>query len=107
MAVATFDFIIVGAGSARWVLANRLTEKPGRSVLLVEAGGSDRHPYIAAPAGFLKTFADPRFNWCFTTEPGVAINNRAIYFPCGKVLGGIERHQRPLYRFQPLELIHR
>ena len=97
MAVATFDYIIVGAGSAGCVLANRLTENPRRSVLLVEAGGSDRHPYIAAPAGFLKTFADPRFNWCFTTEPGVAINNRAIYFPRGKVLGGSSAINGHLY----------
>ena len=64
MTVATFDYIIVGAGSAGCVLANRLSANPRTSVLLVEAGGSDRHPYIAAPAGFLKTFADPRFNLC-------------------------------------------
>ncbi|MDB5578335.1 MAG: choline dehydrogenase [Bradyrhizobium sp.] len=102
MAVATFDYIIVGAGSAGCVLANRLTENPRISVLLVEAGGSDRHPYIAAPAGFLKTFADPRFNWCFTTEPGAAIGNRAIHFPRGKVLGGSSAINGHLYvRGQP------
>ena len=81
MAIATYDYIIVGAGSAGCVLANRLTQDPRTSVLLVEAGGSGRHPYISAPAGFLKTFADPRFNWCFATEPGAGVNNRAIHFP--------------------------
>ena len=96
MTVATFDYIIVGAGSAGCVLANRLSANPRTSVLLVEAGGSDRHPYIAAPAGFLKTFADPRFNWCFTTEPGAAIGNRAIHFPRGKVLGGSSSINGPL-----------
>jgi choline dehydrogenase len=97
MAASTVDYIIVGAGSAGCVLANRLTEDPRISVLLVEAGGSDRHPYIAAPAGFLKTFADPRFNWCFTTEPGAAIGDRAIHFPRGKVLGGSSAINGHLY----------
>ena len=97
MAASTVDYIIVGAGSAGCVLANRLTEDPRVSVLLVEAGGSDRHPYIAAPAGFLKTFADPRFNWCFTTEPGAAISDRAIHFPRGKVLGGSSAINGHLY----------
>jgi choline dehydrogenase len=97
MASAAFDYIIVGAGSAGCVLANRLTRDPRTSVLLVEAGGSDRHPYISAPAGFLKTFADPRFNWCFTTEPGAGINNRAIHFPRGKVLGGSSAINGHLY----------
>src|ERR1700676_4362908 len=97
MAVATFDYIIVGAGSAGCVLANRLSGNSRTSVLLVEAGGSDRHPYIAAPAGFLKTFADPRFNWCFTTEPGAAIGNRTIHFPRGKVLGGSSAINGHLY----------
>jgi len=97
MAASTVDYIIVGAGSAGCVLANRLTEDPRVSVLLVEAGGSDRHPYIAAPAGFLKTFADPRFNWCFTTEPGAAIRDRAIHFPRGKVLGGSSAINGHLY----------
>src|SRR6202165_6264240 len=97
MAVATFDYIIVGAGSAGCVLANRLSGNSRTSVLLVEAGGSDRHPYIAAPAGFLKPFADPRFNWCFTTEPGAAIGNRTIHFPRGKVLGGSSAINGHLY----------
>jgi choline dehydrogenase len=97
MAAPTFDYIIVGAGSAGCVLANRLSGNPRVSVLLVEAGGSDRHPYIAAPAGFLKTFTDARFNWCFTTEPGADINNRPVYFPRGKVLGGSSAINGHLY----------
>ena len=97
MAAAVYDYVIVGAGSAGCVLANRLTENPRISVLLLEAGGSDRHPYISAPAGFLKTFADPRFNWCFTTEPGAGVNDRAIHFPRGKVLGGSSAINGHLY----------
>jgi choline dehydrogenase len=97
MAIATYDYIIVGAGSAGCVLANRLTQDPRTSVLLVEAGGGGRHPYISAPAGFLKTFADPRFNWCFATEPGAGVNNRAIHFPRGKVLGGSSAINGHLY----------
>ncbi|RTL68365.1 MAG: choline dehydrogenase [Hyphomicrobiales bacterium] len=97
MAARIVDYIIVGAGSAGCVLANRLSENPRISVLLIEAGGSERHPYIAVPAGFLKTFADPRFNWCFTTEPGAAIGGRAIHFPRGKVLGGSSAINGHLY----------
>jgi choline dehydrogenase len=96
-AVSTYDYIIVGAGSAGSVLANRLTEDPRVTVLLLEAGGSDRHPYITAPAGFLKTFDDPRFNWCFTTAPGPGIDGRAIHFPRGKVLGGSSAINGHLY----------
>ena len=83
-----YDYILVGAGSAGCVLANRLTADPATRVLLLEAGGSDSHPYVRAPAGFLKTLADPRFNWCYTTEPVPGADNRTIFFPRGKVLGG-------------------
>ncbi|MBV8578528.1 MAG: GMC family oxidoreductase N-terminal domain-containing protein, partial [Acetobacteraceae bacterium] len=82
------DYIIVGAGSAGCVLANRLTADPRTPVLLLEAGGSDAHPYVRAPAAFLKTLANPRFNWCYTTEPVPEAENRAMFFPRGKVLGG-------------------
>ena len=92
-----YDTIIVGAGSAGSVLANRLSADPRRTVLLLEAGGSDRHPYIVAPAGFLKTFDNPRFNWCFKTEPGDGIDRRAIHFPRGKVLGGSSAINGHLY----------
>ena len=83
-----WDYVIVGAGSAGCVLASRLTEDARTRVLLLEAGGPDRHPWLHVPAGFLKTFRDPRFNWCFETEPGPGVDGRAIFFPRGKVLGG-------------------
>ena len=97
MAEGGWDYIIVGAGSAGCVLAHRLTADGRTRVLLLEAGGSDSHPYIWAPAGFLKTFADPRFNWCFTTEPGEGVDGRAIHFPRGKVLGGSSAINGHLY----------
>ena len=99
---ADFDYIIVGAGSAGCVLANRLTENPNISVLLVEAGGSERHPYVSMPAGFIKTINHPQFNWCFHTEPNAAVKDRAILFPRGKVLGGSSSINGHLYvRGQP------
>ena len=93
----TFDYIIVGAGSAGCVLANRLSSKSGLSILLLEAGGSDRHPYIQAPAGFLKTFEDRRLNWCYTTEAGHGVREREIFFPRGRVLGGSSSISGHLY----------
>ena len=83
-----WDHIIVGGGSAGCVLANRLSADPRRRVLLLEAGGEARHPYLQVPAGFLKTFRDPRFNWNFTTEPGPGVDDRAMHTPRGRVLGG-------------------
>ncbi|MEQ8817509.1 MAG: choline dehydrogenase [Thalassobaculum sp.] len=92
-----WDYIVVGAGSAGCVLANRLSEDPRVRVLVLEAGGSDAHPYVRAPVGFLKTFQDPRFNWCYTTEPGPGVDGRAIFFPRGKVLGGSSSINGHLY----------
>ena len=92
-----FDYVIVGAGSAGCVLANRLSEDPAIRVLLLEAGASDRHPYIQAPAGFIKTFQNPRFNWCYSTEPVAGADGRAIFFPRGKVLGGSSAINGSLY----------
>ena len=92
-----FDYIIIGAGSAGCVLANRLSAACNTSVLLLEAGGSDNHPYVRAPAGFLKTFHDPRFNWCFNTEPGPGVDDRRVFFPRGKVLGGSSSISGHLY----------
>ena len=83
-----FDFIIVGAGSAGCVLANRLSAQGKYTVLLLEAGGSDRSPLIQVPLGYGLTFADPKYNWGYTTNPDPALNNRASYWPRGKVLGG-------------------
>jgi choline dehydrogenase len=83
-----FDFIIAGAGSAGCVLANRLTADGQHSVLLLEAGGSDRSPWISVPIGYGKTFTDPRFNWKYFAEPDPGLDNRKVYWPRGKVLGG-------------------
>jgi len=93
----TYDYVIVGAGSAGCVLANRLTENAQISVLLIEAGGSERHPLISMPAGFIKTIDNPLFNWCFHTEPAESVHNRAILFPRGKVLGGSSSINGMLY----------
>jgi len=64
-----YDYIIVGAGSAGCVLANRLSADPGTSVLLLEAGGKDTDPWIHIPAGFIKTFYHPKVNWLYSMEP--------------------------------------
>jgi choline dehydrogenase len=84
----SFDYVIVGAGSAGSVLASRLSEDPGVSVALLEAGPRDWHPYIHMPAGFIKTFYDRRFNWCYEMEPCEWSGGRRIYAPRGKTLGG-------------------
>jgi choline dehydrogenase len=83
-----FDYIIVGAGSAGCVLANRLTESGRHRVLLLEAGGSDSSPWIRVPIGYARTFTDPRYNWMYQTEPEPALENRIAHWPRGKVLGG-------------------
>ncbi|MEP2716377.1 GMC family oxidoreductase N-terminal domain-containing protein [Pseudophaeobacter sp.] len=83
-----FDFIIIGAGSAGCVLADKLTRNGRHQVLLVEAGGSDRRPWIKIPVGYGFTFSDPRVNWCFSAEPDPGLQNRAGYWPRGKVIGG-------------------
>jgi choline dehydrogenase len=83
-----FDFIVVGAGSAGAVLAARLTESGRYRVLLLEAGGEDRHMWIHIPIGYGKLFTDPRVNWMFRTAPEPELNNRSIAQPRGKVLGG-------------------
>jgi choline dehydrogenase len=82
------DFVIVGAGSAGCVMAARLTEDPGTSVILLEAGGNDSNMWIHIPLGFGKTFADPKVNWCYETEPEPGAGGRKIFWPRGKVLGG-------------------
>ena len=79
------------------MLANRLTENPRISVALIEAGGSERHPLISMPAGFLKTVDNPQFNWCFHTEPSATVKHRAILFPRGRVLGGSSSINGHLY----------
>ena len=83
-----FDYIIVGAGSAGCVLANRLTSISANKVLLLEAGGKDNYPWIHIPVGYYKTMHNPKTDWCFKTEPDETMNNRSINYPRGKVLGG-------------------
>jgi choline dehydrogenase len=84
----TFDYVIVGAGSAGCVVANRLSEDPSVSVCVLEAGPRDWHPYIHLPAGFIKTFYMKSINWGYQQEPGPYTGGRSIYAPRGKTLGG-------------------
>lgn len=83
-----FDFIVVGAGSAGCVLANRLSACGRYRVLLLEAGGRDRNPWIHIPLGYGKLFNDRKVNWLYQTEPQAHLNNRRIAQPRGRVLGG-------------------
>ncbi len=80
------DYIVVGAGSAGCVMAARLSEDPATRVVLLEAGGPDRNPWIHIPLGYGKTIDDRRVNWCYETEPD--LNGRRFFWPRGKVLGG-------------------
>ena len=84
----SFDYIVVGAGSAGCVLASRLTADGRFRVLLLEAGGSDRSVWVRMPIGYGKTFHDPRHNWKFMTDPVPGFGGRDSYWPRGKVLGG-------------------
>jgi choline dehydrogenase len=84
----TYDYIIVGAGTAGCVLASRLTEDGKTSVLLIEAGGSDLSIWIQMPIGYGRTFFDRRINWMYDTEPVETLGGRRSYWPRGKVIGG-------------------
>ncbi|MHA1555283.1 MAG: GMC family oxidoreductase [Alphaproteobacteria bacterium] len=98
-----YDFVIVGAGSAGCVLANRLSEDPSVRVLLLEAGGRDINPFIHMPAGFGK-LQKPSVNWCFQTAPQKHLDNREIWYPQGKTLGGSSSINAMIYiRGQPAD----
>jgi choline dehydrogenase len=86
--VGSFDYIIVGAGSAGCVLANRLTQDPDVNVLLLEAGGEDNWIWIHIPVGYLYCIGNPRTDWMYRTEPDEGLNGRSIHYARGKVLGG-------------------
>jgi len=84
----TFDYVIVGAGSAGSVLAARLSEDEKTTVCVLEAGPWDWHPFIHIPAGFMYTLVDPKVNWLYKSEPSEWTGGRAIAAPRGKTLGG-------------------
>ena len=92
-----FDYIIIGAGSAGCVLANRISSNPKNKVLLLEAGGKDTNPWIHIPGGYFKTMHNPETDWCFNTEEEPFCDNRKMTYPRGKTLGGSSSINGMLY----------
>ncbi|WP_163559675.1 GMC family oxidoreductase N-terminal domain-containing protein [Halomonas sp. NO4] len=97
MAEQEFDYIIVGAGTAGCLLANRLSADPANRVLLIEAGGRDNYHWIHIPVGYLYCIDNPRTDWRFRTEPDVGLNGRSLIYPRGKTLGGCSSINGMLY----------
>ena len=84
----SFDYIVVGAGTAGCLLANRLSADPKNRVLLLEAGKKDNYPWIHIPVGYLYSIGNPRVDWMYKTEPDGGLNGRSLIYPRGKTLGG-------------------
>src|SRR6056297_2658890 len=93
----TFDYVIIGAGSAGCVLANRLTKDPNVSVALVEAGGRDTNPWIHVPAGYYRTMLDESVTWQYGAGPEPQLDGRIVPWPRGRVLGGTSAINGLLY----------
>ena len=102
-----FDYVVVGAGTAGCVLANRLSADPRNRVALIEAGGRDTYPWIHIPIGYLYTMGNPRTDWCFRTEAEPGLNGRTLAYPRGKVVGGCSAINGMIYmRGQALDYDH-
>ena len=107
MDVANYDYVVVGAGSAGCILANRLSADPRNRVCLLEAGPRDRNPFLHIPAGFIKTLNNPQVNWLFEAEPSHWTAGRAIGVPRGKTLGGSSAINGHIYnRGQRMDFDH-
>src|SRR5580658_10028868 len=101
------DYVIVGAGSAGCVLANRLTADPSVKVLLIEAGSRDTSPLIHIPAGYIKLLDHKKWSWGYMTEPDEGTNGRSTQYPRGKALGGSSSINGMIYvRGQPEDFDH-
>jgi choline dehydrogenase len=95
--IGPFDYIIIGAGTAGCLLANRLSHDPSKRVLLLEAGGRDNWMWIRIPVGYLFCIGNPRTDWCYYTEPDDGLNGRSILYARGRVLGGSSSINAMLY----------